>query len=546
MVSSQLNRRKSPRVKSDLKAHTFDSTNCDYPITNINRNGFFIETGFLYPEGFKFLLTFKLPDSPMPVKAYCQVVWNNNHASSDKEVNGIGVKFINISEFDEKRFYRYLINLEKDLEVEINSDEHTLFDFANVKEKKLENRLKPAWGYVQDFKKKGYYTYCRPLVSHSVNRVMVQDGETGKSRQMIMMGSNSYLGLSSHPKVIESVRKCIDQYGTGAASAPMLAGTFDLHNRLEKKLAEMKDCEDAIVFTSGYTTNVGTISALVKSRDLILLDKLSHASIIDGCMMGHCKFKTFRHSDVEHLEELLIKNRGSFDEVFIIVEGIYSMDGDICPLPDIYKLAKKYDAKIIMDDAHATGVIGEGGKGTASHFGLEGKIDIEIGTLSKAVGHFGGFVASTKEVVTYLRHYSRSYFFATGLPPTVIASCLAAIEVMQNDSSIMDKLWENINYFKSRLIDLGFDVVKNTQSAVIPIIIGEELTMRKMSKRLDEEGLYLNPVPYPAVPMHKTRFRATIMATHTKEDLDTALEILEKVGKEFGVIGDRVNADSLI
>lgn len=543
MASSQLNRRKSPRIEIDLKLESINSNPCDYSIVNLSNTGFFVKTDNNYPVGSKFLVTFKLPTSPMPINTYCQVVWNGFESTSNNAQSGMGLKFINISEFDKKRYDNYIL---KSFEyLKINSDNHTLLDFANIKEKKLENRVKPAWSYIEDMKAKGYYTYRRPLVGPSENRVSIEDPVTGKIKHMVMMGSNSYLGLSSHPIVEKAVKDCVDKYGTGAASAPNLAGTFDLHRKLERKLAEFKSCEDAIVFTSGYTTNVGTMSALVKSRDLVLLDKLSHASIIDGCMMGKCNFRTFRHSDLNHLEELLNKNRQLYDEIFIVVEGIYSMDGDICPLPEIYKLAKKYDCKIMMDDAHATGVIGKNGRGTANHFDLDGKIDIEIGTLSKALGHFGGFVASTKEVVNYLRHYSRSYFFATSLPPTVIASSLAAIEVMESDDQIFHNLWNNINYFKSRLIGMGFNVVQNTQSAIIPIIVGDESILKKMSIRVHEEGLYINPVPYPAVPIDKTRFRATIMATHTREDLDFALHVLEKVGKESGIIGEKVKIETI-
>ena len=445
----------------------------------------------------------------------------------------MGVQFINIYELDRKWLTKYSESLAK--EEIINSDNFTLVDFLKVSGDDLFMKTKPVWGYIEDMKQKGFYTYRRPLLSASRNRVVIFDETTGKEREMIMMGSNNYLGLTAHPKVIKAAEKAIEKYGVGAGSVPLLAGTYDLHKELEVKLAKLKGCEDAVIFPTGYGTNVGCLSALVREKDLAVLDRLTHASIIDGCIMSSGKFRTFRHSDMQNLREVLERNKDNFDGKLIAVDGVYSMDGDIAPLPEIVDIAREYGARVMVDDAHATGVIGERGRGTASHFKMEGKVDIVMGTLSKALGQLGGFVASSKEVVNYLRCFARSYFFSSSLPPVVVASVLAAIEVMESEPELHQNLWKNIKYFKENLQYLGFNI-RNSESAIIPIIIGDELLLRKMSKRIHEEGIYINPVPYPAVPRDQTRFRTSIMATHTREDLDTTLKVLEKVGREFGVI----------
>ncbi|MER3446890.1 MAG: 8-amino-7-oxononanoate synthase [Candidatus Dadabacteria bacterium] len=419
--------------------------------------------------------------------------------------------------------------------VGINSDNYSLADFVEFPDKDLFAKAKVFWKFMEDINRKGFGTYRRPLASACKNRVLVRDGTTGRVKEMIMMGSNNYLGLTSHPKVIEAARVAIEKYGVGAGSVPLLAGTYDIHRELELKLAKLKGCEDAIVFSSGYVTNLGCIQALVKRGDVAIIDRLAHASIIDGCMLSGGVLRTFKHSDVMSLNGVLERAKNQYNGKLIVVDGVYSMDGDIAPLPEILEVAHEYDAKVMIDEAHATGVIGENGRGTPSHFKMEGKIDIVAGTLSKALGGIGGFIASSREVVNYLRYYTRSFFFSSNLPPVVAASVLAAIEVMENEPKLHQNLWKNIRYMKENLRYMGFDT-RNSESAVIPVIIGDDLTLRKMSKRIHEEGIYLNAIPYPAVPKGESRFRLTIMATHTQEDLDRTLEVMEKVGREFGVL----------
>ncbi len=539
MASTQLNRRRSSRIPTNLKIESINSIECKFPVLNVSENGFFIKTDVPYKKGSKFILTFKLPDGPMPISAYCQVLWSKFLEDSLEDSNGIGVKFVKISEFDQKRLSKFLQSIDIKTEYSVNSDLHTLFDFSNVSKESFEKRSKKLYSYINDMKEKGSHTYRRSLLSPSKNRVLVYDEETKTEREMVMMGSNNYLGMSAHPKVIKAAEEAIEKYGVGAGSVSLLAGTFDIHKKLEKRLAKLKGAEDAIIFPSGYSTNIGCISALLREKDLIAIDRLAHASIIDGCMLSNAKLRTFKHSDMDALEDLLKRNKDGHENKYIAVDGVYSMDGDVAPLPEIIDIANRYNAKTIVDDAHSTGVIGDMGKGTASHHNVEGKVDVVVGTLSKAIGQIGGFVASSKEIVNYLRYYARSYFFSTSLPPVVVASVLAALDVLENDPELHLKLKENINYFKSNLLDLGFETVPNTESAIIPIIVGEENILKKMSKRMNEEGVYVNPVPYPAVPRDKTRFRTSVMATHTREDLDFALEKFEKVGNEFGIINSK-------
>ena len=534
-----IDRRSSSRFARTI-AVQIGHENLSLSTINIGLSGALVGINQNLPLNKKVFLKLTLPGQNIPLTTYGRVAWSEKTDEGSQFKFRTGFEFLTLSGFDYKRLQKFIEDSIDETgrdEVHINSDNYTMIDFSAYSGEPLSKRSKYFYSYVSDMMRRGFYNYRRPLVSPCSNRVIVRDDLTGKDREMIMMGSNSYLGLSYHPKVVKAVGEAIEKYGTGAASAPLLAGTFELHKQLEKKIAELKSCEEAVVFPTGYSTNVGVISTLLGNKDFALLDRLCHASIIDGCNMSKVNLKTFRHSDIGHLEGLLKYHKDKYPSPLIMIEGIYSMDGDIAPLPEIYEVAKKYNARIMIDDAHATGVIGKKGRGTVSHFNMEGKIDIIMGTLSKAIGHLGGFIASDREMINYLRHYSRSYFFSTSLPPVVIASCLASLEVMEEEPELNHKLWENIKYFKEGLTELGFRLAPNTESAIVPIIIGEEITLRRMSRRLHEEGIYINPVPYPAVPRNKTRFRATIMATHTREDLDQTLNALEKVGKEFNVIG---------
>ncbi|MGA1825526.1 MAG: aminotransferase class I/II-fold pyridoxal phosphate-dependent enzyme [bacterium] len=419
----------------------------------------------------------------------------------------------------------------------INSDNHTIADFYSLKNKDLFVKTKPCFEYITDWQKKGTYTLRRTILSESKNRVIIYDEYSGRKREMIMMASNNYLGLSTHPKVKEAAIEAIRKYGSGMSGSPILNGTFNLLKKLEEKLAQLKGCEEAMLFSTGYSTNVGAISGLIRSEDVIIIDRLNHASIIDGCILAKANFRIFKHNDMQSLESVLKKIDGEFMGKLIAVDGIFSMEGDLASLPDIVELADRYSAKIMVDEAHATGVIGDHGGGATEYFNLKGKIDLVMGTFSKTFATTGGYIASNKEVINYLRHFARSYLFSASLTPSVVATVLAGLEVLEKEPQLRIKLWNNIKYMHDNLKGMGYNVFPSPpESAILILPIGKEVKLRQMSRKIHEEGIFLNAIPYPAVAKDKSRFRISLMATHTREDLDKTLDVLEKVGKEFDVI----------
>src|SRR3990167_6560062 len=533
IIRESKDRRSHERIPVNFHVYSKNSGMMIGLAKDLSYKGLFIQTEDEFKPGTKLLLECDLSGA-FPVKAYCEVKRIETNGTGE---HGIGVEFINIYDSDRAKLQSYIEKSKHTL----NSDDYYLSDFADIPDEDLFKKAEVFWQYGLDMASKGYIRYRRPLASPSAHRVIIDDDFTGKKKEMIMMGSNNYLGLTSHPRVMKIAKENIDKYGAGAGSVPLLAGSFDIHRQLEMKLAELKGAEDAIIFPSGYVTNLGSIQALVKSEDLAVIDRLAHASIIDGCMLSTGTFRTFKHSDVGSLENVLKRNKDNFKGKIVIVDGVYSMDGDIAPLRQIAETAHRYGAKVMVDEAHATGVIGDRGKGTPSHFKMKpGEIDIIMGTLSKSLGGIGGFIASTKEVVSYLRYYTRSFFFSSNFPPSVAASVLAAIEVMETDKSLHQNLRKNIKYMKESLKSLGFNTGQ-TESAIIPVMTGDELTQKKMSKRFHEEGIYVNAIPHPAVPKGQERFRFSLMATHTREDIDRTLEVVEKLGREFGIIGRPVS-----
>jgi len=412
--------------------------------------------------------------------------------------------------------------------------ERTLADFV------IQRREKPdifAWtddfyeslGYFAD---QGYNFSRRVMLTANNREVTIEDPVTGKPRTMIMMGSNSYLGLNDHPKVKEAAIKAVEKYGTGAGSPPHFSGYYDVHRELEKNLARLKGSEDAIIYPSGYATNVGILSCFLSPKDTIILDKLSHASIIDGALLSGAKLTTFLHNNLESLERVLKKTMNNNGDRLVVVEGVYSMDGDIAPLDKIYELTQKYKAKLMVDEAHATGVLGKTGRGSTEHYNLEGKIDLVMGTFSKSLGGIGGFVAAKKSVVEYMRYYSRAYLFAASPTPPQVAAQNAALEILMNDSSHHKKLWENIKYFHGELKKNSFDI-GNAETAITPVVIGNSEKMRHVAKFMHENNVFVNPVPYPAVAKKQDRLRLSVSAVHTKEDLKTVIETLKKANQKF-------------
>ncbi|MBA7663480.1 8-amino-7-oxononanoate synthase/2-amino-3-ketobutyrate coenzyme A ligase [subsurface metagenome] len=355
-----------------------------------------------------------------------------------------------------------------------------------------------------------------------------------RGKEVINLSSNNYLGFNTHPKLKEAALKAIEKYGVGSGAVRTIAGTLDIHKKVEERIAEFKNTESAILFQSGELANQGTIQAIMGKDDVIFSDELNHASIIDGCRLSRAEIKVYTHCDMNSLEKLLKEYKGTGKKL-IISDGIFSMDGDICPLPSIAELGEKYGAITMVDDAHASGVLGRNGRGTVDHFDLHGRIDIQMGTLSKAVGCMGGYIAGSKALRDYLIHFSRPFLFSTSHPPSVPASILAAIDVLENEPEIIDKLWANVEFFKKGLKDLGFDT-GISKTPITPVIVGEASLAMKMSDMLLEDGVFGQGIGFPTVPRGKARIRTIVTAAHTNEDLSIALEKFEKVGKELTII----------
>ncbi len=373
----------------------------------------------------------------------------------------------------------------------------------------------------------GYYPYFRQISSAQEPEVVVN------GRRMIMIGSNNYLGLTTHPKVKEAAIKAIKKYGTGCAGSRFLNGTLDLHEEVERKLARFKGKEAALLFSTGFQTNLGTIAALVVKGDVVITDRFDHASIIDGCRLSFGTTRKFRHNDMKELERLLRMDRSQGK--FIVVDGVFSMEGDIADLPSILRLSKEYGARVMVDDAHATGVLGKNGRGTAEHFGLEDQVDIIMGTCSKTLASIGGFIAGPEEVIHYVRHHARALIFSASLPPSSVATIGAALNVIEKEPERREQLWKNTRMMKEGFQSMGFDTGLS-ETPIIPIIVGDNLRAFQMWKLLHENGVFANVAVSPAVPPGRALIRTSYMATHTHSQLDRVLEVFKKVGKEMGII----------
>lgn len=349
------------------------------------------------------------------------------------------------------------------------------------------------------------------------------DGPTIKiaQREYILLSSNDYLGLTQHPKVKESAKEAIEKFGCGSGASRLISGTNQLHCELENKLADFKNTESALIFSSGYAANLGVISSLVGKGDVIIIDKINHASIIDGCRLSGANIRVYPHKNMNSLEKILKKSQ-TYHLRLIITDGIFSMDGDIATLPEIVALAKKYQALVMVDDAHGTGVLGKEGRGTVEYFDLEGHIDIQMGTLSKALGSFGGFITGSNVLIEYLKNKARSFIYSTALPPAQVASALAALEIIQTTPELRQRLWENIQYLRKGLQKLGFDTMES-QTQIIPVFIGEDDKTMQVAKFLYENGIFAPGIRPPTVPRGTSRIRLSLMATHTKSQIDKVI-----------------------
>jgi len=353
-------------------------------------------------------------------------------------------------------------------------------------------------------------------------------------KNVIVLCSNNYLGLANHPKLKQAAIAATRKFGAGSGSVRVIAGTMDLHVRLEKELAAYRGTESSITFQSGYATNLGTITCLVDERDLIISDELNHGSIIDGCRLTKAERRVYKHKDMGDLEKQL-QGTERFRRVLIITDGVFSMDGDIAPLKDIVNLAQEHNAVTYVDDAHGDGVLGENGRGITNHFHLEGKVDIDMGTFSKAFGCVGGYVVGSKDLCVYLQNKVRSYLLSGSHPPAVAGACIAALQLVQKQPSLVKKLWDNAGYFKKGLKDIGLDT-GNSETPITPVIVGEASKARELADDLFKLGVFVLPIVFPMVARDKARVRTIVTSAHTRKDLYTALRAFEKVGKQLALI----------
>jgi glycine C-acetyltransferase len=353
-------------------------------------------------------------------------------------------------------------------------------------------------------------------------------------RSVVNLSSNNYLGLTTHPRLRARALEAIERYGVGSGSVRTIAGTMDLHMELERRLAEFKKVESVVVFQSGFTANAGTVSAILTKDDVVISDELNHASIIDGCRLSRATIKVFPHKDADAARRI-VKALPSTQRRLLITDGVFSMDGDLGPLPALCDLAEETGCIMMVDDAHASGVFGENGRGTIDHFGVHGRVDIQVGTLSKAIGALGGYVAGNRNLIEFLYHRARPFLFSTSHPPAVAAACIAALDVLMEEPEIMERLWENTRYFKAGLERLGFDT-GISESPITPVIAGDTAKANTLSDRLFQEGVFAQAIGYPTVPRERARVRTIVTATHTREDLQFALDAFAKVGKEIGLI----------
>lgn len=384
--------------------------------------------------------------------------------------------------------------------------------------------------YIDDAMENKEYAYRRTLASSTSSNVTIQDKGV-----MIMLGANNYLDLASDERVVNAARDALNKYGYGSGSVALFAGTFEIHRKLENKIARFYERKAAAIFPTGYSVNVGTISALIQKNDLVLLDMYSHASLVDGTRLTEGTVKYFKHNDMNHLERLLKKLRDRYDGVLIVTDGVFSMDGDLCKLNELLRIKKEYNARLMIDEAHAVGIIGETGRGTEEYFGRIGEVDIIAGTLSKAPAGLGGYVTGSREMVEYVRHFANSYIFSTSLPPSVVGGLIEVFNIFENDLSRMKALHRNIDRFTGRLRKLGLNIGE-TITAIVPVIIGDENITKQIAKEMALKNIFCSAVVFPAVSKTQSRLRLSLMATHTDAQIDYVLDTLEELCKKYGVI----------
>ena len=381
---------------------------------------------------------------------------------------------------------------------------------------------------IESLKAQGLYRRLRVLEDEQ------RAHTTFDGKSVVNLSSNNYLGLTTHPRLRERAMQALERYGVGTGSVRTIAGTMSIHMELERRLAEFKHTEATVVFQSGFAANAGTVSALLTKEDVIISDELNHASIIDGCRLSRAAIKVFPHKNVEAARRIL-RELPAAQRKLLITDGVFSMDGDLGPLPQLCALAEEYGAIMMVDDAHASGVFGQNGRGTIDHFGMYGRVDIQVGTLSKAIGALGGYVAGTRSFIDFLHHRARPFLFSTSHPPSVAATCLAALDVLLEEPQIIERLWDNTRFFKAGLTALGFNTGMS-ESPITPVIVGDGALAMTLSDRLFESGVFAQGIAFPTVARDKARVRTIVTATHTREELQFALDAFGRVGKALGIV----------
>ncbi|MCX8024318.1 MAG: glycine C-acetyltransferase [Thermanaerothrix sp.] len=393
----------------------------------------------------------------------------------------------------------------------------------------ISKRLAWIQDELETLKASGLYNTIR-TISSAQGAWLEVDG-----RRVLNFCSNNYLGLANHPRLVAAAREVLAHYGVGPAAVRSIAGTLDLHLELERRLAAFKRVEAAVTFQSGFCANLAAIPALVGKEDVIFSDELNHASIIDGCRLSGARIVRYAHCDPNDLEQKIQEAQGTYRRGLVVTDGVFSMDGDIAPLDQIYAISSKYDLMLMVDDAHGEGVLGEGGRGIVDHFGLHGKVDVEVGTFSKAFGVVGGAVAGNSLVVEWLRQRGRPFLFSSAVPAADVAATIAAIDVLEESTELVDRLWENARYFKAEMRRLGFDTGQSV-TPITPIMLGEAPLAQQFSRELFTEGVFAMAIGYPTVPKGKARIRVMLSAAHSRDDLERGLEAFARVGKRLGVI----------
>lgn len=393
----------------------------------------------------------------------------------------------------------------------------------------MNKRLDWIQNELDTLKEGGSYNRIRTLSSPQGAWLQV-DG-----KKVLNFCSNNYLGLANHPKLAEAAKTAIDRYGVGPGAVRSIAGTMELHIELEKRMAKFKGVEAAITMQSGFTANLAVIPALVNKEDVLFTDELNHASIIDGCRLSGARIEKYKHADAADLDRVIRENKGTYRRALCVTDGVFSMDGDLAPLDKIYEITSQHDVMLMVDDAHGEGVVGRGGRGIVDHFGLHGKVDVEVGTFSKAFGVMGGVIAGSAAIIDWMRQRGRPFLFSSAATPADVAACIAAVDLLEGSTELVDKLWENGNLFKKVMKEMGFDT-GHSATPITPIMLGEVPLAQQFSRDLFEEGVFAMALGFPTVPKGKARIRVMLSAAHSPSDLEEGLEAFKKVGKKLGVI----------